>query len=281
MNTTRFPLVKLALAATALLFASQAALACTAANWSGNSGANVLASGPDGPDGKLPIARYSGVCAMQTEPGETAFVEDLSPGGIDRIIARFYVLNDLASGQSAQIYRGFSTTTGSGPLFTVSLSATGTVTLRDNITLEAVSQTTSNPWASVEIDWIAGSPGSISLSVDGQTPVTEAVGNDGSLLQSVRLGNLNGASGTLNFDAYESRRSTAVGRLCPGDADQSGPSAGFRDFADIDAIFVEFATLGGVPAAGNPDITEDGLVDFEDIDEVFRLFATLQGECPQ
>ncbi|MFU8831884.1 MAG: hypothetical protein ACNA7J_06965, partial [Wenzhouxiangella sp.] len=101
MSMNRFFSARLALAAAGLLFASQAALACTTDNWSGASG-NVLASGPaDSPT----FARYSGVCAMQVPSGEAGWVQDNSPGGIDRIVARFYVLNNL-TGSSAQIYRG-------------------------------------------------------------------------------------------------------------------------------------------------------------------------------
>jgi len=265
-----------------LFMAAQAASACTLQSWSAVSGAvDPGGPNPDTTNNEVASARYSGFCAMKAA-GE-GFVQDNSPGGINRIRARFYVFNELAGGQSAQIFRGFSSTNGSGFLFTVTLNDAGQVVLRDNVANQTVSQTSATPWASVEIDWSQGSgDGVINLSVNGQTPDTNtALSNSGSPLEAVRLGNLNGASGDLSFDAYESRRTTAVGRVCPGDADPTGQSADFRDFADIDAIFVEFATLGGVPAAGAPDITEDGVVDFEDIDEVFRLFATLQGACPQ
>lgn len=261
--------------ALGLLLGAQTAMACTVDNWNGGNSGNVTAGGPNSGG----IARYAGICSMATPAGATAWVQDDSPGGISRIRARFYVLNDLAASQSAQIFRGFGSTTGATPLFTVTLNDSGQVVIRDNVDVQSVSQTSATAWTSVEIDWSQGSgDGVISLSVNGQSPVSISTlsNSAGAALQSVRLGNLNGAGGSVNFDAYESRRTTEIGRLCEGDALPDG----VRDFADINSIFVEFATGGSNPAAGTPDITEDGLVDFADINEVFVLFATGQGACP-
>ena len=265
--------------ALGLLLGAQTAMACTVGNWlGGSSGPGVLASGPDGPNGEPAIARYSGRCAMQTNDSSAEWVQDNSPGGINRIRARFYVLNGLDASQSAVVYRGFSTTGGTGNLFTVRLDTSGNVRLIDNATAEEVQQSSTTGWTSIEIDWSQGTgDGEISLSVNGQAPAAKTtLSNSGQALQSVRLGNLLGAGGTLNFDGYESRRTSEIGRLCEGDAIVDGE----RDFADINAMFVEFATGGSNPASGNPDITEDGLVDFADINEVFVLFATGQGACP-
>lgn len=271
---SRFGRRATATVALGLLLGAQTAMACTVTNWNGGNTGGVVAGGPNTGG----IARYAGICSMQTPAAATAWVQDDSPGGIDRIRARFYVLNGLGAGQSAVVYRGFSSTGGTGNLFTVRLETDGTVRLIDNATAAEVQQTSSTGWTSIEIDWSQGSgDGVISLSVNGQAPdVQSTLSNSGSALQSVRVGNLTGASGTLNFDAYESRRTTEIGRLCEGDALPDG----VRDFADINSIFVEFATGGSNPAAGTPDITEDGLVDFADINEVFVLFATGQGACP-
>lgn len=259
--------------ALGLLLGAQTAMACTVDNWNGGNSGNVTAGGPNSGG----IARYAGICSMETPSAATAWVQDDSPGGINRIRARFYVRNGLSSGASL-VYRGFSTAGGTGPLFTVFLNSAGLVTLIDNATSTQVQQAGGTTWSSIEIDWSQGAgDGFISLSVDGQSPVGQTgLANAGAGLQSVRLGNLNSAAGVLGFDAYESRRTTEIGRLCEGDAIVDG----VRDFADINAIFVEFATGGSNPAAGTPDITEDGLVDFADINEVFVLFATGQGACP-
>lgn len=243
-----------------LLMAAQSAVACTVDNWSANSG-NVTAGGPD-----ISIARYSGVCASQTPDGAVAWVQDNSPGGINRIRARFYVLNGLDSGQSAVVYRGFSDTSGGSSLFTVRLATDGTVKLIDNETAQQVEQTASTPWVSIEIDWSQGSgDGTISLSVNGQGPVADnSLNNAGSALQSVRLGNLLGVAGTLNFDAYESRRTTAVGRLLVGDANNSGAV----NIADASAIIAE---LDGTLQIGQADCNENGFINIADASCVIAL----------
>jgi len=250
------------------IFAAQGSMACTLNNWSTSTGA-VTAGDPGSG-----FTRYSGFCSM--ESSGQGYVQDNSPGGIDRIVARFYVFNGNTA--SSEIYAGFGSTDGSDQRFSVELDSNGEVTLTDLASTESVTQVGNTDWLSVEIDWAQGAgDGVISLSVNGQAPnELDTLGNVGSLLESVQLGNINGAAGELSFDAYESRRSTAVGRLCEGDAILDGE----RDFADINAIFVEFATGGNNAAAGNPDITEDGLIDFADINEVFVLFATGQGACP-
>lgn len=241
-----------ALAAGALL-ASQAAFACQTTNWSETSGPAVAAGSPT-PDG---VARYSGLCGL--EVSGSGYVQDNSPGGIDRIVARFYVLNDNTA--TATIYSGFPNTTGTTPRFNVTLSSAGLVTLTDVATNTSVSQTGSTNWLSVEIDWGQGAgSGFAALSVNGQTALeTVPLNNSGAALQSVRLGNLNGAAGTLGFDSYESRRSTAVGRLLVSDANNDSTI----NVGDITVMANEI--FSSVLASGQPDCNEDGLVNVGDI----------------
>lgn len=251
-------------------FASQAAMACTLDNWSSFSG-SVTAGSPNAAGGN--IARYAGLCGM--EASGSGYVEDENPGGIDRIVARFYVWAGNTS--ASDVYVGYGDNDGGTPRFDVSVDG-GNITLTDIATGQSVSQAgNANAWNSVEVDWAqAAGTGVISLSVNGavENEITN-LSNVGTQLQSVRLGNLNGSSGTTYFDAYESRRSTAVGRLCEGDATPDG----VRDFGDLNTIFVEIATGGNTLATGTPDITEDGVVDFGDLNDVFVLIATGQGAC--
>ena len=119
--------------------------------------------------------------------------------------------------------RGFSDTDGTGEVFKVTLDDAGLVTLTDTSTGQSVSDTGATNWLSVEVDWVRDASGSISLSVNGQAEQSTNLDNSGSgQLASVRLGNLDGAAGTLGFDSYESRRSTAVGRLLVSDANADG-----------------------------------------------------------
>jgi len=256
-----------------LFMAAQAASACTLQNWSASSG-SVAPGGPnpDTANGEVLSARYSGLCAMAAS-GE-GFVEDTSPGGIDRIRARFYVLANNT--EPAVVYEGFNGTTS---IFTVAIDASGTVSLSgDGLSQAVTANGVSGNWNSIELDWDAGA-GQASLWVNSDASSSAPDGSDnltsGQVVTSVKLGNLDGAAGTMNFDAYESRRATPVGRLCEGDAN----SDGVRDFVDIGDIFIESATGGNTPANGNPDFNDDGRVDFVDIGEVFILTATGQGDC--
>ncbi|GAB4170227.1 MAG: hypothetical protein Kow0020_04410 [Wenzhouxiangellaceae bacterium] len=239
------------LAAGALL-ASNVALGCTTANWTATSGA--VAAGSPSPDG---IARYQGLCALQATG--TGYVQDNSPGGIDRIVARFYVLNNNTS--TATIYQGYGNTSGGNARFTVTLDNAGNVTLTDEATGQFVTQSGSTNWLSVEIDWGQGAgTGFASLSVNGAT-AAQATGlsNSGTALQSVRLGNLNGATGTLNFDSYESRRSTAIGRLLVADANGNG------SINALDMVALRNEILGNALATGTPDCNENGGINSQDI----------------
>ena len=265
-NATRKSSFGRLLAAGALvsgaIFAAQGSMACTLNNWSATTGAVT------GGDPSNNIQRYSGFCGMKATGSGN--VQDDSPGGIDRIVARFYVLNENTA--TSEIYAGFGSTAGSDKRFSVELDSNGQVTLTDLASSQTVSQGGATNWLSVEIDWAQGSgDGVISLSVNGQTPnEMDTLSNDGTPLASVQLGNLNGAAGELTFDSYESRRSTAVGRLCVGDADANAAI----NFLDVSAIFDEVSSGSAILASGQPDVNESGSVNFVDVTESFDLVST-------
>lgn len=272
--TFKFPLVKV-LAAGALLsgalFAGQTAMACQTTAWSVTSGA--VAAGDPAPVES--IARYQGLCGLEVT-GQ-GYVQDNSPEEISRIRARFYALNTLDSGQSAIVYRGFSSEAGTGALFTVRLGTNGSVLLIDNASGQTVDQSGNTNWLSIEIDWAQGSGnGVISLSVNGQAPeVISNLTNTGSALQAVRLGNLNGAAGTLGFDSYESRRSTEVGRLCNCNANGSADNA--VNIQDIVTV-VNDAGDNTFLSPGTPDCNEDGQISIQDIVQTVNVAGTT-GVC--
>ncbi len=249
-------------------FAGQAAMACTLNNWSADSGA-VAAGDPQADS----IARYAGLCGM--EATGAGYVQDNNPGGIDRIVARFYVLADNSA--PADVYRGFGDTSGGSQRFNVSVDASGNVTLTDNLTGQSVSQAgVSGNWNSVEIDWAQGAGnGVISLSVNGQSAVENTTLNNVSTqLQSVRLGNINGAAGSLGFDAYESRRSTAVGRVCNCNANGSAD-----DVVNVQDVVVTVNEAAGTAlASGTPDCNENGVINVQDVVLAVNL-ASASGAC--
>lgn len=257
-----------ALAVAGVAFAAPA-MACTTANWSSESG-GVVADDPNTPTS---VARYQGECGL--EVSGTGYVQDDRPGGIDRIVTRFYVLNDNTA--TSTVYSGFGDTGGGDERFSVTLDNAGLVTLTDTVSGQSVSQSGATNWLSVEIDWARGAgSGFINLSVNGQTAQeTTGLTNDtGPSLSSVRLGNLNGAAGTLSFDSYESRRSTAVGRLCNCNANGSGD-----DVVNInDIVTVNNEAGGGALATGTPDCNNDGSINVQDIVETVNLAGTT-GMC--
>jgi len=249
--------------ALGLLLGAQTAMACTVVNWNGGNSGNVTAGGPGNN-----VSRYSGVCAMQTPSGTMAWVQDNSPGGIDRIRARFYVF----SGNTADsiVYRGLAA--GGAEMFRVVLRGNGAATLSSNgATVTAPGN--DDAWNSVEIDW-NGPAGEMTLSMNGNTPAVTAFTSPGPI-ESVRVGNLNGAAGVMNFDAYESRRTTEIGRLCRGNPEGDGQ----RDIGDLQVLFTEIQSLGGTPAPGTPDANEDGSVGLADLNVIFGLIQSLQGDC--
>lgn len=256
------------LAASAVLAGSLIALPpafaqaeCTQNNWSQTFGTIDTATPRQG------VTRYTSFCAAMMSAGTEAWVQDNNPNGIDRIRAQFYVLNDLEAGEGAPlIYAGFGDTDGSNRRFWVRLAPSGLVTLFDQASGERVQQSGSSKWLSIQIDWQQGSSGSgsISLSVNGQEPVTKNSLSNASLpLQSVRLGILNlnpTGAGTLNFDAYQSHRTTPIPLL------ESCNPTGTPGVGATDRIQQRNEILGveSFLAAGQPDCNDDGQLNSQD-----------------
>lgn len=249
--------------ALALTLGASSAMACSLANWSSASG-GFIANQPDGaagdPVNAVNIPRYAELCGSQAPAGATSFVQDDRPGGIDRIIARFYVFNNGAS--DPQVYGGFSDNAGGGQLFDVSFSGSDIVFNSGGASVQDAGQT---GWNSVEVDWASG--GNISLIVNGGATQSSGGASAGSLA-SVRLGNLTGAAGgAIGFDGYESHRSTPVGRICNCNANGSADDA--VNVLDIIATVNEAG--GGALATGTPDCNEDAAVNVLDIVQAVNI----------
>ena len=269
MNPLRTTARAVLLGAMLLAISAGTAMACSLANWSTTSG-TIIANQPNGmagdPAGNSDnVPRYAGLCASKAAAGTTSFVQDNRPGGIDRIIARFYVLNGGTS--NPVVYRGNST---GGELFDVTLNGSNAVFTAGSA---SVSDNLKDGWNSIEIDWDSAG-NSISMIVNGNLPVS-TTGVTTASLANVQLGNLSAAASNLFFDAYEAHLSTPVGRVCRGDSDGSGT----RDLIDLQQAFVEIQTLGGTLANGTPDANEDGVINLSDLQTVFTLIQDLQSDC--
>lgn len=266
--------------AAALLAAmsfANSAMACSLANWSDSSGA-VVANQPNGAAGdpaadSTAVARYEGLCGLRAT-GQ-GYVQDNRPNNINQILTRFYVLNQLSAGQTATIYEAFGDTSGGSSRFRITLSADNTITLTDTATGQSVSQAGNGGWDSVQIHWgSAASTGFINLSVNGATETTmNNLANAGNIM-SVRMGNLNGAGGNLNFDAYLAQRSSATSRVCNCNANGSTD-----DVVNVQDIVVLVNEAGGTGlASGTPDCNEDGSINVQDIVQTVNI-AGSSGVC--
>jgi hypothetical protein len=239
----------------------QSALACSVALWANSDTTTVIVGTPIEAvlDDRVP--RYSGECGMKNRADQADFVEDDSPGGINRIRARFYVFTGHSG--EARVYSGFDS---GSRVFDVTVNGdTGEVTFSTaggQVSCPSPNCPAANSaaWNSIEIDWDADQ-GNMALWVntdaneEPNAAATDAF-TPGAQVTNVRLGNLDGASGTMYFDAYESRRQTAIGRLLRGDANADGNVTVF------DAIAVVNET-GSTPtdpnlSRGQPDCNEDG-----------------------
>lgn len=248
--------VKAGLVVAALVVAS-GAFACTVTNWEIDGGAVTAGVEAGGPESSTPvdIPRYSGVCAMRTpaNPAQAEYVQNGSPNGLDRIRARFYVF--ASNGSDAVVYVGFDET--SNPVFSVTLDQS-----EPEVDFTALGTTVSAPynpdkWNSIEIDWNAGA-GVVELIVNGSSDI-QSPGVSSETVDFVRLGNLTPVADQMLFDAYESRRTTAIGRLIVADANGDG-TVNSQDIA----IMVN-ELLDTSFAKGQVDCNEDGAVNSQDL----------------
>ena len=285
LNAIRFTALALALSGASLAYSS-AASACTTDAWSSVTGAPTAAE-PN------TVKRYSGVCGMQPALAGSSFVTDDSPNGTtdgtsNPYRARFYVFTGV-NGNSPQIFRATSSDAGAGTESVLisrtadgfSFSIPGTTV--GNFVEPAGASGFNNKWYAIEIFYQDGQP--FTAAVRGNRATAETLltsaGNvsGGIAVGSASLGVINAAASTtaMAFDDFESTRSasSAIGRLCPGDADGGGSIGA----ADAIAIANDFA---GTRASGQPDCTEDGLVNVNDaICVANRCAVTAQRTCSQ
>jgi hypothetical protein len=246
--------------------------ACSIAQWSATDSVGVVAADagePTQPSTSTLFRRYSARCALKTTGAATAkYVQDNSPASATTYKARFYLYsgdgsaNAVDTGAAGFVYLARD---GAGAnLIKLALAGGNLQTTVANATGVTNIPITPQRWYSVEIDWqqAAGAAGFV-IKVQGAgstTPVTQTVATTAStaVLANVRLGLSAGSTGTAFFDEYDSRRTTAPGRLCRGDV--NGDRA--INIFDRGGINAEIGT--GNPAPGQPDCTEDGSINVFD-----------------
>lgn len=259
------------------------AMACTVGMWDANTGtliaddpdANAATNTPETGHSK----RVSGSCGLSPGSGVASFVTDNSPAdGVYR--ARFYVFTGIATG-APRVFEAFTADAGGGTsIFSVTLNG-GNLEFTAAGTTMAPIAVVANKWYSVEFFHNTGSAltatvmGNNSAVVDSAALTSSSAGAVAGTVQSVRLGNTNGAALTFSstpannnnfgfaFDEFDSTRSatTAIGRLCRGDANNNANAAlNDNDLSALDAGAIIAEALGSAVAPGQPDANEDGRV---------------------
>jgi hypothetical protein len=256
------------------LVGAPSVFACSNGAWSTVTGTPVAGR----PTDASPVSRYSQQCASRSA-ATGSFVTDNTPNAEQTYRARFYVYTGLTSGP-AVVFR--ATNAASAQMIAVTYDATaGNFTFNTSGGNGTIGSITANRWYSVELNWsratsnMAVTVRGAGATTDSTATVTGVGGTD--VIDTAQLGWISGAGVAaargIVVDAFESRRSTAIGRLCRGDANNDNT----RNSGDLIVVRNEFlnSTLG----AGQPDANEDGTVNSGDLIIIRNLFLGGQGAC--
>ena len=254
--------------------------ACSISAWSAVDSVGVVAAD----SGEAPaFPRYSARCSLRVVGAATAkYVQDNTPTNATSYKARFYV------------YTGTTLVdTAAGGFFYLARDANGANLIRLALTGGNIQTTVTGSAAaipaipvaagkyySVELEWAQGAAAPFSIKVQGAgaptaTTQTTTTNNAAGVLKDVRLGLSAGSTGTAFFDEYDSRRTTAPGRLLKCDANNDGL------IAVQDRIQINTEALSGnaALAIGQPDATEDGVVSVQDRIQVNNKILNQTSTC--
>lgn len=288
--------LSLALAGLALAVGS-GAQACTTAQWGQQltagqgATAGVIAGQPNGAGGGTSL-RYSGLCGLRaTAAGQ--MVRDGTPAAEADYIARFYVRPAVDTGTHVVFRVAEGAPDGANTMvYRVQYNRANqqfeVVNSANAVTaIGAASSAPNAKWYEVKLTWHR-TGGTLDVSVQGNassTPNAVATGLTG-------FGSSGGATGpdyaelgwvgapvagtgTIEVDAFESRRSTAIPRLCRGDANNDNN----RNSGDGVTVRNEFLSGGTTLSAGQADCNEDGAVNSGDGVCIRNIFLGGLGAC--
>lgn len=232
--------------------------ACSISAWSATDSVGVVAAD----SGEAPaFSRYSGRCSLRVVGGATPkYVQDNTPTNATAFKARFYLNAGsplVDTGASGFVF--LARDSAGANLIRVALTG-GSLQTTVTGSAAAIPAIPITPgYYSVEMEWAQGAAAPFSIKVQGAGSVTAVTqttttNNAADVLKDVRLGLSAASTGTAFFDEYDSRRTTAPGRLCRGDANGNGLIQG------TDRIVISNEIAGTALAAGQPDANENGLV---------------------
>lgn len=291
--------LSIALAGLAL-FAGSQAFACSTSLWGagltgGAGGAQstfgtVVAGQPNGLGGGT-AKRYSGACGLFAG-AVTAGVRDGTPVAEAALISRFYAHVNFTTGTPV-LFTAFEGAPdgASAAIFSIqynranqqfeAVNRTGVVT-----PIGAAGSAVTSKFYHVHSSWSratstldvtiqgAGSstPNATGTALAGFSSSGAAAGVDYISLGWVSGAGTVPAGGGVTVDAYESRRSTAIPRLCRADCNNSN-SVSVSDRACITS------ELTGTLGAGQPDANEDGFTTVSDRAQVTALLVAGVSAC--
>lgn len=227
------------------------AWACTTGAWNGGTSGGTAGSPPT-------ISRVSELCAFQL--AGTGWVQDNSPSHTT-LIARFFVLPALSGSAAADIFVAYSSESPTGVLFDVAYNAQ-TDEFEFTTSAGSTGISAANGWNLIEVAYSSGGNFDIWVNADATTQgASGMIGAGSGTVEAVRLGlpnGLNGLTGEVFFDDYESHATTPVGTVLWGDANNDG------NVNSGDTVSIINENLGDVLAVGVPDCNRDGNVNSGD-----------------
>lgn len=272
--------IVLGLIAGSALLGGSNVMACTTEAWTGDTDLSVFSTLSNAAAGSPAdgFKRYSGECSLKAEAsGE--FVVDGSPLAETAYKAQFYVYTGLTGG-SATIFRiqGDLATNAADVVYNAGV---GQLEFTANgLTSSGSSAITvlANRWyrVYVDLDFTANTLDATvrggGSSVDATVALTGDYVADG--VAYVQLGWIDTVTGdptgTLYFDAFETRRQNDVAALPRGDANNSG-SCNASDVSEIANDVVNILLGNPSTTAGQPDCDENGTMNASDVSCVASL----------
>ncbi len=289
---------QLFLAVAALVGMNAAMAACNTTQWGQGSppggavvgaplAADPVATGVGGDNTE--VSRYSGKCGLASAAlGQ--YVQDGLPSAEGGYISRFYVKANITSGE-AVVFQAMVDAATDYPLIRVTYDGAaqqfkfyGSNGTPGSFlgTVPAIAATRDR-WYAIETNYNRGAgtnTGTLSINVLGNRNLNPAEGTAstanltgitintaGQGVDFVQLGWVSGGTGTgVTVDAFESRRSTAIGRLQRGNANGTDAVCNTDDI--VAAALDANAILGGDTAGlanGQPDCSEDGAINANDL----------------
>lgn len=240
--------------------------ACSTDGWAGgtsNIPANGQAASPPG------VSRYSEFCALAITGQahvQSNFANDT------RYRARVYVFDGLTGAGTVEIFEAYSDEAATSPLFKISFNGSQFTFDATDAGGGSTSIASTNGWNVIEFDWDSvGNSFDLWVNADATADApTGSIAPGVGTVDAVRMGAPNGfggQTGRIIYDAFESHRTTAVGLLVAGDANNDGNV----NSGDIIAIINEFFNSNNL-GSGQPDCNEDGNVNSGDIICVINTF---------